>query len=547
MSDETPTSPRDWDDELEAAWRKDRLDYERQQGTTLAAVPLLLLLFAALLRVVWQSGSDTLILAWSVVTIGGLGALWSYRRARTLARVRAIQLVLQLLVVATAFVQLGRMEYYGVGILVISLTIWGPNTAFIWPQRLAAVHFFMVPLVSALAHPFYTRPLSMLEVGPAHAYLLGAAAAATFAMGHRHEAARKGFAAIRRLEESKTDLEMTVRRLVQTQDQLVEQGKMAVLGQLVAGVAHELNTPLGAILASADNLEHVVGRTRTTLLEDLCDLSQEERVGLRRLLQHALRLDPMTSSREERAARRLLHQQLQESGVPEARRVAASLVEIGMITDIESHLPLLRSPRVEQVLDHARDLVDLGRNTRTIHGAASRAGKTVFALKSFAHPGAADSQPTTMSLAEHLNTVLTLYRNQLKRGITVVTDYQDPGEITARHAQLDQVWTNLIHNAIQAMDYDGRLIVRVISTERGAEVQIEDDGPGIPDEVQSRVFEPFFTTKPTGEGTGLGLSICRDIVTRAEGTLRFSSEPGRTVFRVSLPARPPDTGPPSEE
>lgn len=545
MADDTPKLISDWDEELEAAWRADRLDYERRQGMALALVPLPLGVFAALSRSLLGVQSTTVLLAWMSAAVVCVVVFFLYRRARTLDQVRGIQLALQLMLVTTIVSQLERIGYYGAGVLLLSLTIWGPNTAFVWPQRLAAVNFFAVPVISGIGHALFAKPLSLVEIGTAHTYLVGAATVCVVAMRQRHATARAGFAAIRRLGQSKADLEATVQRLVQTQGQLVEQGKMAVLGQLVAGVAHELNTPLGAIQASAGNLEHVVGRTGTSLVRDLCQLEASDRQGLHRLLQDALKHDPTTSSREERAARRSLKATLQEAGIDEARQIAGRLVEIGLTADIEPHLELLRSPRVDVLLGHASDLVALSRNTHTIHTAASRAAKTVFALKSFAHPGTEDSLPTTMPLAEHLDTVLTLYRNQLKRGVTVVRDYQVPGEIAARHAQLDQVWTNLIHNAIQAMDYQGTLTVRVQEREDGARVEVQDDGPGIPAEVQPRIFEPFFTTKPTGEGTGLGLSICRDIVTRNGGSLTMTTEPGCTIFRVDLPGTPPEAADPT--
>ena len=183
----------------------------------------------------------------------------------------------------------------------------------------------------------------------------------------------------------------------------------------------------------------------------------------------------------------------------------------------------------------AFDLVTLCRTTDNIRVAASRAAKIVSALKRLAHPGDAAGAPTGGSISESLDTVLTLYQSQIKQGIEVERAYEAPGVVWARHDQLNQVWTNLVHNALQAMGETGTLALSVRELDGHVEVAITDSGPGIPVEAQKRVFEPFFTTKPLGEGTGLGLSICWDIVTQHGGTLAFETAPGRTTFTVTLP------------
>ena len=487
-------------------------------------------------RLVVPDDAEMLLAGWLLAGIAGLMAAAGYRWARELRQIRAIQLALQLVMVSVVLGHMSQLDYYEVGILVLSLTIWGPSTGFVWPTRMALPHFFAVPLLSAAFHPFFLQPASLRVAVVAHIYLKAAAVVATASMRDRYQGAKEGFAAMQRLARAKEELESSVDRLTRAQDQLVEQGKMAVIGQLVAGVAHELNTPLGAIQASASNLEHVVERAGPELVEGIGALSETDRQRLQQLLSMAMEAGgPPQTSREERAARRELTKRLKEASVARPWHLAGQLVELG-VSDLEPHLELLRSPPVATLLGVASDLVGIRRNTATIHTAADRAARTVSALKRFAHPGRADSLPTTMALAASLDTVLTLHENQLKRGVKVVRDYRDSGEITAQHAQLDQVWTNLVHNAIQAMEYRGTLTLRVMRSEGGIRVEVGDDGPGIPPEVQPRVFEPFFTTKPTGEGSGLGLSICCDIVKRNGGKLSFETEPGCTVFRVDLPA-----------
>ncbi|MCB9594328.1 MAG: HAMP domain-containing histidine kinase, partial [Sandaracinaceae bacterium] len=146
-------------------------------------------------------------------------------------------------------------------------------------------------------------------------------------------------------------------------------------------------------------------------------------------------------------------------------------------------------------------------------------------------------------------TVLTLHRNQLKHNVELERDYASPGVIWARHDQLDQVWTNLVHNALQAMDGAGSLRVALRDDGAFLVVEITDSGPGVPEDARERIFDPFYTTKSVGEGSGLGLSICKDIVEGHGGTITLESQPGRTTFAVRLPKQrsslSPSTRPPA--
>jgi len=168
--------------------------------------------------------------------------------------------------------------------------------------------------------------------------------------------------------------------------------------------------------------------------------------------------------------------------------------------------------------------------------ASARASKIVFALRSYAHPGA-EGEWSEGSITLGLDTVLTLYHNQIKHGVDLICDYGDTDSIEARHDELNQVWTNLVHNALQAMEGKGTLTITTEGDTDEVRVRIQDDGPGIPEDLRSRIFTPFFTTKDRGEGSGLGLSICVEIIQRHGGRLDVDSEPGRTAFTVALPRR----------
>jgi signal transduction histidine kinase len=253
----------------------------------------------------------------------------------------------------------------------------------------------------------------------------------------------------------------------------------------------------------------------------------------------AARSDGPRTSREERAARRALRTALDAKGVPDAAQAADVLVDMGENDATPEVLAVLRSPDSAALLDAAFHLTSLLRNSDNIELAANRSAKIVFALKRYAHPGA-DGACTADSLIDGMDTILTLYQNQIKRGIDVVREYEGDPVVEGLHDELNQVWTNLVHNALQAMGPTGELRVAVRGAAETVEVQVIDSGTGIAPEAQGRLFEPFFTTKPMGEGSGLGLSICKDIIDRHHGRIDVASEPGRTCFTVTLPRRCPE-------
>ncbi|MCS7152367.1 MAG: ATP-binding protein [Bacteroidia bacterium] len=337
-----------------------------------------------------------------------------------------------------------------------------------------------------------------------------------------------------RVQKRTQELQETLRELRSAQQQLILSEKMAALGQLVAGVAHEINSPLGAVKGSAETLLEALPQL-LHLLSQAATNAPENLVHALRWLQSYFQEGqrPLLTSKEERALRKRYLNELEAHGIPEAETVARRLVEAGLITeDLTPLLPTLTAP---EGLDILYLFGQLKLQLENIVTAANRTRKTVFALKSYAHT-TDHTKPTLTRIEESIETILTLYQNQLKQGITVHTEY-DPHlpPLYLFSDEIGQVWTNLIQNAIQAMQGRGDLYIEARLMSNQLSVSFTDTGPGIPPEILPRIFEPFFTTKPKGEGTGLGLDICRRIVQKHRGNITVESQPGRTTFTVTLP------------
>ena len=269
----------------------------------------------------------------------------------------------------------------------------------------------------------------------------------------------------------------------------------------------------------------------------LASLSKEEVETFKKIIAKVLVYEGGLSSREERKLRRQLKNKLEELGVPKPS-IASELVKIGLYENIEELLPILKHPKGEELIQAVIQLGKMKVNLNTIELSVAKTQKIVYALKSYSHRSAEEEKVPT-DIEDNVETVLTIYHNYLKKGVQVIRNYQENlPRIMAYPDELNQVWTNIIHNAIQAMEGKGTLQIDVLQEGNEIVVKITDSGPGIPPEIIDKIFEPFFTTKKAGEGSGLGLDICRRIVQKHGGSISVDSEPGRTTFIVRLPIEP---------
>jgi signal transduction histidine kinase len=330
------------------------------------------------------------------------------------------------------------------------------------------------------------------------------------------------------------ELTKTLEELKTTQSQLIYQEKMSSLGQLVAGIAHEINTPLGAIQASASNTNKALEEALSQLPQLLHSLNLQQQNDFFALLNQALQSKPIITSSEKRPLKKALVNQLQENGIEAARDIADLLIDIGIYQEIEPFLLLIKSDDADWILQLAYNLTRLQSNNRTILMAVERASKVVFALKTYARCDR-DSPKQLVQVTQGLETALELYRNPIKNGIELKQDYQPLPSIWCYPDELIQVWTNIIHNGIQAMKGKGTLAIATFQHDGYIGIEFTDSGCGIPREIQAKIFAPFFTTKPAGEGSGLGLNISQKIIEKHQGQIEVNSQPGQTKFRIWLP------------
>ncbi|MFI5182866.1 MAG: ATP-binding protein [Vicinamibacteria bacterium] len=326
--------------------------------------------------------------------------------------------------------------------------------------------------------------------------------------------------------------------LQQAETQMILREKMASLGQLVAGIAHEINTPSSAIGAAIVNmtgdLEALTRRVRALAAAGVPGPMAE---GFYALLDRVLAADVRrspASTTEIRQRSRLLGAALAAGGIPQPRELAVTFARLGLHTEIADLVTATRDAGDSgPALDFLGTVGNLALAVSDVRLSTGAITRMIKALRSYSHTDQAEMAEA--DIHDGIETTLTILRNQVKYGIVVERRYARLPAVVCNTNELNQVWTNLIHNAIQAMKGMGKITIETCRKDGGVAVRITDTGPGIPDAIRGRIFDPFFTTKDQGEGTGLGLGIAHQIVERHGGRIAVESEPGRTLFEVFLP------------
>ena len=342
-------------------------------------------------------------------------------------------------------------------------------------------------------------------------------------------------------------LEETLDQLNTMHNQLIMQEKMASLGKLSAGMAHELNNPASAAQRGAAQLQTTFSQLQGIQLrlgeQKLNQIQLDKLVELYRVARERAEkpteMKAITRTDRETA----LEQYLTQQGIDTSGELVPSLVSLGSGEDeLEALTELFPDEQFSLVIDWLSCMYAIYSLLSEISLGSGRIAEIVKALKTYTYMDQAPVQ--SVDLREGLENTLIILHSKLKRGVTVVREYADDLPVIEAYAsELNQVWTNIIDNAIDAMEGEGTLVVRTRKEDPWVVVEIEDSGPGIPEEIQSKIFDPFFTTKGAGQGTGLGLNISRNlIVQKHHGEMSVMSEPGSTCFAVRLPIdlKPPE-------
>jgi signal transduction histidine kinase len=330
-----------------------------------------------------------------------------------------------------------------------------------------------------------------------------------------------------------------VREYTRSSDQ---RDKLEALGKLSAGLAHELNNPASAVKRAATAIWDVRKELRAAYLRlDQRSLTREQRTHIAQCEDEALALignpGPQSLTSLERSDREQeLEDWMGKHSIPEPWKIAPTLVEAGMdCRKLTGIAETVGADALPDVLCRINYSFLAARMVEEIRQGATRISDLVAAVKQYTYMDQGAEQE--IDIHSGIESTLTILAHKLRAKAIAVEREFDHGlpRICAYGAELNQVWTNLIVNAIEAMPQGGRLRIRTFPHLDDVVVEVEDNGSGIASDVLPHIFEPFFTTKGVGEGTGLGLDTARRVIRKHRGEIRVQLKPGATIFRVSIP------------
>jgi signal transduction histidine kinase len=316
-----------------------------------------------------------------------------------------------------------------------------------------------------------------------------------------------------------------------------QRDRLAGLGKLSAGLAHELNNPAAAAKRATSQLRGILKRIRDASHElGARELTTAQKLEIEKLETSLVQNDaPPPDALTVSALEDEIDSLLRSHGQSDLWQLSADLARKGARPEVlESLFANLDAETARAALVRISASLEVASLLNEIESSTSRISDLVRAIKEYTFMDQAPVQ--NVDIVKSLETTLTILNHKLKHGVTVVRDYQRiPLLVDSFGSELNQVWTNIIDNAIYAMSGKGELRVRTHRDDAGVVVEIGDNGSGIPPEVMPHIFEPFYTTKGVGDGTGLGLDTAQRIVKKHRGSIQVTSKPGDTRFQVWLP------------
>ena len=335
-------------------------------------------------------------------------------------------------------------------------------------------------------------------------------------------------------EQLESRYEEVSENLTLAQKKLIEGEKLAILGRLSAGVAHEMNTPLGAIYASSENLTGLLSSLFKTKLKEA---DHETILRAFNLSEKFSKKGTLVSSREERQQVRELSTFIENSEIigNHGLKYARELVECGITTDDADSLEIIFNlPDYENQIYLLLTILKVRRSLSTIIFASQKAASVVKALKSYVHESD-DKTGAVFNIKESILRTLILFNNQTKHKIDIHLDLDDDSNILGNESEVSKIWSNLIANSIYAIGSEkGNIWIEVKEIKNKLAITFSNDGQTIPEAVRLNIFEPFYTTKPIGEGSGMGLSMVRNVISNLGGTIELLSQE-KTTFLIQIP------------
>ncbi|WP_244310434.1 ABC transporter substrate-binding protein [Leptospira noumeaensis] len=328
----------------------------------------------------------------------------------------------------------------------------------------------------------------------------------------------------------------TLKELTEAQDKLLASEKLAVLGQLAAGMAHELNTPLGAIVSSNFLLSDFLKQKLIHVIDIIVGFNKEDSIRFYLVLEESLKNQTFMEGKAERLIKKELA--LKYSSIKKMDLYGEHIqlvVGTGAFRLGDRLIQILESENSLQILEAVSSITSAYRSNQIISVASEKATHVIRALKSYL---VSDKDilngNSVVDLVFEIETILSLYHYNLTK-VTIVKSYLTDKKCKGNRDKLNQVWINLLNNALQAMSYNGTIEIKIQLVENFIKVSIIDSGTGISESIKRKIFDPFFTTKPDGEGMGLGLDICKKIITQMDGKIELEEVPLGACFSVWLP------------